>query len=753
MLQFGIGSTRRCGGAVVGVALRRALLLAGALGAFATALPVQSALAQGAPGSLSELGCWETQQTQGAPECGPSHQTPGLSGAQDVAVSPDGKNVYVVSSGGNSSSGDNSIAEFTRNNDGSLTPLADPNNCIAEAGANSSCSSSTAQGLYDPQAIVISPDGKNVYVAGTDAPPPDGQGVGGNGAIAVFDRNPDGSLTQRASDDCVAETESQTGNSSTCGDQSAHGIFFPFALAVSPDGQNVYAADADGEAVAAFQRNGNGSLSQPGGRSDCIADRNAESSDCSNSAFGIGGATSVIVSPDGTSVYSAGSTSGQQQGGAISTFERGAGGSLSQPGGANDCIQTQGSDEGCSNTGVGFAGFTIGLAASPDGRNVYSASEQPAGPIAEFARAPNGSLSQLPAPNSCIQEGGGSGCATGTGIGSGYELKVSPDGASVYTAAESNGCASNSGCSDVAEFSRNAADGSLAQLSPPDDCIQDATAAQIAAQNEARPECGNETGTGLGGPGLAISPDNANVYVTGNNDIAEFSRTPIQYTLTVTRSGSGSGSVTDDKGGIVCPPDATCSHPYNEGTMVTLTAHPASGSTFAGWSGGGCSGTGSCTVTMNSDTTVTATFAVASPPLPPAGAPGSPSIKSNQPTPLGGNTAGYSGSVNPENSSTFVFWQYGLDKRYRKAGAHGPRYTNATARQRVGSDGSDHSVSTSVHGLLPNALYHVRMVAFNSNGTAYGRDQTFITLSGPRPGFPPSASRSTSPRFPGRCSS
>src|SRR5438093_768142 len=41
---------------------------------------------------------------------------------------------------------------------------------------------------------------------------------------------------------------------------------------------------------------------------------------------------------------------------------------------------------------------------------------------------------------------------------------------------------------------------------------------------------------------------------------------------------------------------------------VTLTATPASGSTFTGWSGGGCSGTGSCSVTVTAAVSVTATF-------------------------------------------------------------------------------------------------------------------------------------------------
>ena len=56
------------------------------------------------------------------------------------------------------------------------------------------------------------------------------------------------------------------------------------------------------------------------------------------------------------------------------------------------------------------------------------------------------------------------------------------------------------------------------------------------------------------------------------------------HTLSVSTAGSGSGSVTG--GAINCP--GTCSHAYPEGTVVALTATPAAGSTFAGWSGGGC---------------------------------------------------------------------------------------------------------------------------------------------------------------------
>lgn len=75
------------------------------------------------------------------------------------------------------------------------------------------------------------------------------------------------------------------------------------------------------------------------------------------------------------------------------------------------------------------------------------------------------------------------------------------------------------------------------------------------------------------------------------------------HVLTVIEAGAGSGTVAG--GGISCP--GTCTKSFTAGSQVTLSAAPASGSTFAGWSGA-CSGTGSCTVTMSADRTVTATF-------------------------------------------------------------------------------------------------------------------------------------------------
>jgi CSLREA domain-containing protein/uncharacterized repeat protein (TIGR02543 family) len=87
---------------------------------------------------------------------------------------------------------------------------------------------------------------------------------------------------------------------------------------------------------------------------------------------------------------------------------------------------------------------------------------------------------------------------------------------------------------------------------------------------------------------------------------AQFSN---QVTLTVQKQGAGSGTVTSNPPGIDCGQD--CSEVYQVGTQVTLTANPAQGSVFAGWSGD-CSGTNpTTTVTMDGNKRCTARFETA----------------------------------------------------------------------------------------------------------------------------------------------
>ncbi|MFI5028063.1 MAG: hypothetical protein ACHQCF_03670 [Solirubrobacterales bacterium] len=79
------------------------------------------------------------------------------------------------------------------------------------------------------------------------------------------------------------------------------------------------------------------------------------------------------------------------------------------------------------------------------------------------------------------------------------------------------------------------------------------------------------------------------------------------HTLTVTDAGGGYGSVQSSPAGIeACT--STCAHTFSDGTPITLAATPDGSSTFTGWSGGGCSGTGTCQITIGADTNVTASF-------------------------------------------------------------------------------------------------------------------------------------------------
>ena len=80
------------------------------------------------------------------------------------------------------------------------------------------------------------------------------------------------------------------------------------------------------------------------------------------------------------------------------------------------------------------------------------------------------------------------------------------------------------------------------------------------------------------------------------------------YGLNAAKLGSGSGTITSSSTGISCGSD--CSEVFSQGSVVTLTAQADPDSTFAGWVGGGCSGTSTCSLTMDAEITVTATFSL-----------------------------------------------------------------------------------------------------------------------------------------------
>jgi hypothetical protein len=107
------------------------------------------------------------------------------------------------------------------------------------------------------------------------------------------------------------------------------------------------------------------------------------------------------------------------------------------------------------------------------------------------------------------------------------------------------------------------------------------------------------------------------VYVTSGNSVqptlyvyppgsATEESFPASFSLSVSASGGGEGSLVSTVAGIDC--DASCEAQVRAGAQVSLTATPDEHSAFTGWSGSGCSGTGTCTVTMSQARTVSASF-------------------------------------------------------------------------------------------------------------------------------------------------
>ncbi len=122
------------------------------------------------------------------------------------------------------------------------------------------------------------------------------------------------------------------------------------------------------------------------------------------------------------------------------------------------------------------------------------------------------------------------------------------------------------------------------------------------------------------------------------------------------------------------------------------------------------------------------------PPPPPPASP--PAVSGGTPTTKTSSSAAVAGSVNPEGTPTTAFFQYGLDPSFRGPGASTTLYDQSTPPQPVGSDFASHTVTAPLSGLIPGALYHVRLVATNSAGTTFGADQTFTTAAAPAPPAP-----------------
>ena len=318
-------------------------------------------------GELTDAGCVEDMEASSGCEA----DAQGLDSARTVTVSPDGASVYAA---GNF---DDAIVRFNRAASGALTGAG----CIQDLEAASGCGAS-AQGLDAARGLVVSPDGANLYVA-SDV----------DDKLAAFDRSPAGALSDPT---CIADV----GATGCAG--NAEGLNGAKAIAISPDGANVYVASITDNSIVSVDRAPDGTLSNP----SCIKDLGGPQA-CADSAEGLEDARGVAASEDGTSVIVA---SGDDS--ALANFERAADGALSSV----ECIADVDSAAGCGDTAEGLENAQE-VAISPDGTAVYAVSStdsavvrlaRDAAPVCEPSSSTGESGEQQTVPLSCSDVDGDS---------------------------------------------------------------------------------------------------------------------------------------------------------------------------------------------------------------------------------------------------------------------------------------------------------------------------------------------------------
>jgi YVTN family beta-propeller protein len=348
----------------------------------------------------------------------------------------------------------------------------------------------------------------------------------------------------------------------------------PEGVAVSPDGSTVYVANNPAGTVSVIATASNTVTATipvaPLGLSIAI--------------FGL------AVTPDGSTLY-------------VANNGRGFG---------NIVVIATASNTVTATIPVGAA--AQGAAMTPDGSEVYVAN---AGAVSVIATASNTVTATIP-------------------VGSGpFGLAVTPDGSTVYVANEGDGTVS------VVDTATNTATATIPVGSHPTGVAVTPDGNQVFVANSNSNTVSviataNNTviaaiPVGMNPNGVAVAPDDSKVYVAsrGTNTVSAIAlasntviasiavgNAPVAFgnfirppNLTVAATGSGSGTVTSSPSGIACGGGGSqCASPFAVGTTITLTASAAAGSSFTGWSGGGCSGTGSCVITPTADTTVIATF-------------------------------------------------------------------------------------------------------------------------------------------------
>jgi sugar lactone lactonase YvrE len=359
-----------------------------------------------APGASAATGDLSFKDCVARLVAGPCTAVPNevLEGGRDVAISPDGKLVFVADM-------QDSVVGFTRSlANGSVSYAS----CLdTSGGGDVGCTHLAANVLAQPRSLAFSPDGSSLYVAAETSDTIVRLTVGAGGALSFAGCVEDDDLPDWG---CATEVASLDG---------------PLRVVVASDGA-VYAVSTDG-ALSHFSA----SLALQ----SCY--REVPVAGCATQAEPLEAPHGLALSPDGKHLYF--TSVGRD---AITWFTRGGGGVLTLGGClADDDDATALSDNCAEEPGVNYD-FMNHIAFSPGGASAYVTDETGLGVIYHFSRdATTGALTR----QDCLANDvdvDAPGCtelndATGSGLASVTDAVVSPDSANLYTVARQDSALSH----------------------------------------------------------------------------------------------------------------------------------------------------------------------------------------------------------------------------------------------------------------------------------------------------------------------
>lgn len=374
-------------------------------------------------------------------------------GSRAIAVSPDGRNVYVASSTSDA------IAIFDRDaQTGILKQPSGKAGCIARLGAHG-CA--RAVGLTGPNSVAVSGNGRNVYATSR-----------GSNAVTTFARNRKTGALRELPGGCISGLPIP-------GCTPGQALVGPDVIVVSRDGKNVYAGSFFGNAVAMFSRDAStGALTQPSGAAGCIAE---SISGCAP-GIALGAVEGLAIPGNGESVYTGSALSN-----AVAVLTRDPStGALTQATNGSGCI-VDAPLTGCI-TGVQLAGANA-VAVSSDDRQAYVTSLL-SNSVTSFN---HGTLTQKQGTAACLVFLRAVGCSFGRAMSAPEGVDVAPDGKNVYVAAFTTGA--------IDVLNRNRATGRVAQKPGHPGCLGRSLGCRPARATR-------------GASSIATSPDGRYVYMT-----------------------------------------------------------------------------------------------------------------------------------------------------------------------------------------------------------------------------------------------